>query len=95
VDWPRLLWHGYEPRAVQESCSRAQVHFIWPNGRGALLAGVDRARPSYERLLSLLQSVPGSKASRSWVDRVNPFNRVSHHIIGACSQGSCLPPFQG
>jgi hypothetical protein len=54
----------------------AQVHFIWPNGRGALLAGVERARPSYERLLALLRSVPGSKASQSWVDRVNPFTRV-------------------
>lgn len=53
-----------------------QVHFIWANGRGALLAGVDKARPGYERLLSLLQSVPGSKASRSWVDRVNPFSRL-------------------
>ena len=55
-----------------------QVHFIWPNGRGALLTGIEKERPSYERLLSVLQSVPGSKASRSWVDRVNPFSRVSH-----------------
>lgn len=61
------------------SC-RAQVHFIWPNGQGALLAGVEKLRPSYERLLSLLRSVPGSKASRSWVDRVNPFTRVYHRI---------------
>lgn len=54
-----------------------QVHFIWPNGRGALLTGIEKARPSYERLLSVLRGVPGSKASRSWVDRVNPFSRVS------------------
>ena len=53
-----------------------QVHFIWPNGRGALLTGIEKARPSYERLLSVLQGVPGAKASRSWVDRVNPFSRV-------------------
>lgn len=52
------------------------MHFIWANGQGALLAGVEKTRPSYERLLELLRSVPGSKASRSWVDRVNPFNRV-------------------
>ncbi len=57
-------------------CLRAQVHFIWANGQGALLAGVEKMRPSYQRLLELLRSVPGSKASRSWVDRVNPFNRV-------------------
>lgn len=54
-----------------------QVHFIWPNSRGALLTGIEKERPGYERLLSVLQSVPGSKASRSWVDRVNPFRRVS------------------
>lgn len=54
------------------------MHFIWPNGRGALLTGIEKERPSYERLLSVLQSVPGSKASRSWVDRVNPFSRVSN-----------------
>ena len=53
------------------------MHFIWPNSRGALLTGIEKERPSYERLLSVLQSVPGSRASRSWVDRVNPFRRVS------------------
>ena len=52
------------------------MHYIWPNGQGALLAGVERERPCYDRLLELLRSVPGSKASRSWVDRVNPFARV-------------------
>lgn len=59
-----------------QSVACAQVHFIWANGQGALLAGVERVRPGYERLLQLLRSVPGSKASRSWVDRVNPFTRV-------------------
>ena len=58
-----------------------QVHFIWPNGRGALLTGIEKARPSYERLLSVLQGVPGAKASQSWVDRVNPFSRVGTHTI--------------
>ena len=58
-----------------------QVHFIWPNGRGALLTGIEKARPSYERLLSVLQGVPGAKASRSWVDRVNPFSRVRIHDV--------------
>ena len=53
-----------------------QVHFIWPNGKGALLTGIEKERPSYERLLSALQGIPGSKASRSWVDRVNPFSGV-------------------
>ena len=53
-----------------------QVHFVWPNGKGALLTGIEKERPSYERLLSALQGVPGSKASRSWVDRVNPFSGV-------------------
>ncbi len=80
-----------------------QVHFIWANGRGALLAGVDKARPGYERLLSLLQSVPGSKASRSWVDRVNPFNRVSHMHAHEMHQGwkcnalrwKCLAEYAG
>ena len=48
---------------------------MWPNGRGELLAGLERARPSYARLVSLLQGVPGSRAARTWVDRVNPFTR--------------------
>ena len=34
-----------------------------------LVSSEDEA-PTYERLLSLLQKVPGSKASRSWVERV-------------------------
>ena len=58
-----------------------QVHLIWQNRRGALLTGIEKARPSYERLLSVLQGVPGAKASRSWVDRVNPFSRVSVHLL--------------
>ena len=66
------------PASVLKALPGAQVHFIWANGQGALLAGVEKTRPSYERLLQLLRSVPGSKASRSWVDRVNPFNRVCH-----------------
>ena len=57
-----------------------QVHFIWPNGKGALLTGIEKERPSYERLLSALQGIPGSKASRSWVDRVNPFSGVCHAV---------------
>jgi len=52
------------------------VHFIWPNGKGALLTGIEKQRPTYERLRSVLQGVPGSMASRSWLDRVNPFSRV-------------------
>lgn len=48
---------------------------MWPNGRGELLAGLERARPSYGRLVALLQGVPGSRAARTWVDRVNPFAR--------------------
>ena len=48
---------------------------MWPNGRGELLAGLERARPSYGRLVALLQGVPGSRAARTWVDRVNPFTR--------------------
>lgn len=31
---------------------------------------VEDEPPTYQRLLALLQSVPGSKASRSWVERV-------------------------
>lgn len=56
------------------------MHFIWPNGKGALLTGIEKERPSYERLLSALQGIPGSKASRSWVDRVNPFSGVYHAL---------------
>ena len=56
------------------------MHFIWPNGKGALLTGIEKERPSYERLMSALQGVPGSKASRSWVDRVNPFSGVRHNF---------------
>ncbi|KAK9840583.1 hypothetical protein WJX81_002940 [Elliptochloris bilobata] len=52
-----------------------QVHFMWPNGRGELLTGLERARPGYGRLVALLQRVPGSQAARTWVDRVNPFAR--------------------
>lgn len=48
---------------------------MWPNGRGELLAGLERGRPSYGRLVALLQGVPGSRAARTWVDRVNPFAR--------------------
>ena len=48
---------------------------MWPNGRGELLAGCEKERPRYEQLLKVLQSVPGSEASRSWLERVNPFAR--------------------
>lgn len=47
-----------------------QVHYIWPNGKGQLLVSTEEEPPTYQRLLSLLQAVPGSKASRSWVERV-------------------------
>ncbi|BDA48311.1 probable APETALA2-like protein 2 at N-terminal half [Coccomyxa sp. Obi] len=72
----RLRIMGDDVRLFRCFPSDWQVHFIWANGQGALLAGVEKVRPSYERLLELLRSVPGSKASRSWVDRVNPFNRL-------------------
>ena len=61
--------------------SDAQVHFMWPNGRGQLLVSLERARPGYGRLLALLQGVPGSQAARTWVDRVNPFSRGVGNLI--------------
>ncbi len=48
--------------AAPSRCGSAQVHFMWPNGRGQLLAGLERARPGYGRLVALLQGVPGSQA---------------------------------
>lgn len=54
-----------------------QVHYTWPNGRGSVLIGVEPTRPSYERLLQLLKSVPGTRASRSWVDRVLDINKLT------------------
>ena len=57
------------------ACAR-QVHYIWPNGQGALLAGVERLRPSYERLLTLLRSVPGSRPAAPGSTASTPFSRV-------------------
>ena len=74
--WP--AWSARARATVHEVTApypRAQVHFMWPNGRGELLAGLERGRPSYGRLVALLQGVPGSRAARTWVDRVNPFTR--------------------
>ena len=47
-----------------------QVHYMWPNGKGQMLVSTQKEPPSYERLLSLLRKVPGSKSARSWVERV-------------------------
>ena len=43
---------------------------MWPNGKGQMLVSTQKEPPSYERLLSLLRKVPGSKSARSWVERV-------------------------
>lgn len=48
-----------------------QLHFMWPNGKGYLLAGTEAERPSYDRILDLLRRVPGSQASQSWLDRIS------------------------
>lgn len=81
------------------------MHYIWPNGRGQLLVGTDDEPPTYQRLLSLLQTVPGSKASRSWVERVltpdwlpgaavplDPEMRPSIHSQTHDAQGSRAEP---
>jgi len=47
-----------------------QVHYVWPNGKGHRLLSVEEEPPTYQKLLAMLQAVPGSKASRSWVERV-------------------------
>lgn len=47
-----------------------QVHYVWPNKRGQVLVSADDDPPTYERLLELVRSVPGSMSSRSWVERV-------------------------
>lgn len=53
-----------------------QVHYTWPNGRGSLLMGVEPTRPTYARLVEMLKSVPNTRASRSWVDRVLDINNL-------------------
>ena len=76
-----------------------QVHYTWPNGRGSLLMGVEPTRPTYARLVEMLKSVPNTRASRSWVDRVLDINNLkgglpicSFHVsvyLSACLSG-CL-----
>ena len=44
-----------------------QVHYVWPNGKGDLLVAAERTRPPYDRLLSVVKRVPGSRASRPWL----------------------------
>eukprot|EP00884_Botryococcus_braunii_P002887 jgi/Botrbrau1/1259/Bobra.0163s0052.1 len=58
-----------------------QVHFIWPNGKGHLLAGTQEERPSYDRILDLLRRVPGSQASQSWIDRISATLRAPPPIL--------------
>ena len=41
-----------------------QVHFVWPNGWGALLTGIEKERPSYERLLNLYIACAGASQGR-------------------------------
>ena len=41
-----------------------------------MLLGVEPARPSYARLVELLKTVPNTRASRSWVDRVLDINNL-------------------
>ncbi len=38
--------------------------------------GVESTRPSYTRLVEMLKSVPNTRASRSWLDRVLGINNL-------------------
>jgi hypothetical protein len=71
----------------------AQVHFMWPNGKGHLLAGTEEERPCYDRILELLRRVPGSQASRSWLDRISASLRPPSHLLrDPVTQIPDLPP---
>lgn len=65
------------------------MHYTWPNGRGSLLMGVEPTRPSYARLVEMLKSVPNTRASRSWVDRVLDINNLKGSLC--VSMPLCMP----
>ena len=41
-----------------------QVHFVWPNGRGALPTGIEKECPSYESLLNVCVACAGTSPGR-------------------------------
>ena len=60
------------------------MHYIWPNKKGQLLIGAEDSMPTYEALLALLQRVPGSKSSQSWVERaLNSSPLTNSEIVSA------------
>jgi Domain of unknown function (DUF1995) len=72
-----------------------QVHFIWPNGKGHLLAGTDSERPSYDRILDLLRRVPGSQASQSWIDRISATLRAPPPLLIDSAPPANAKPLHG
>jgi hypothetical protein len=60
---------GDELRVLRCYPGQWQVHYVRTTSARASLVAVEEEKPSYARLLELLQAVRGSRASKSWLDR--------------------------
>ena len=81
----RIRVLGDEVRVLRCYPAQWQVHYVRSAGETELVA-VEQEKPTYQRLLELLQGVRDSRASKSWLDRA--LDKRFYDDIGAYSEGS-------
>lgn len=83
---------GDEVRVLRCYPAQWQVYYVRSAGETELVA-VEHEKPTYQRLLELLQNVRDSRASKSWLDRA--LDRRWYDDIGAYSERSSLDEEDG
>lgn len=81
----RIRVLGDEVRVLRCYPSRWQVHYVRAAGDTELIS-VEQEKPTYQRVLEILQGVPDSRASKSWIDRA--LDRNFYDNIAAYREGS-------
>lgn len=81
----RIRVLGDEVRVLRCYPSRWQVHYVRAAGDTELIS-VEQEKPTYQRVLKILQGVPDSRASKSWIDRA--LDRNFYDNIAAYREGS-------
>jgi hypothetical protein len=81
----RIRVLGDEVRVLRCYPSRWQVHYVRAAGDMELIS-VEQEKPTYQRVLEILQGVQDSRASKSWIDRA--LDRNWYDDIAAYREGS-------